>query len=168
MLRLLQSTSSHISISISIFLLNIHPAFTSESPRSSVLSSWPHTSARFPPKPGHPSLRRLELPPPFQARGFLSVPAVAAAMALRAEVCLGLFHSSTVPSRPGCSSSSESVHSLKLLSTWSAFMGLPLRMCSRRGGSFSSLLSLASRTVSGKWQSISSVQFRRSVMSDSL
>lgn len=69
MLRLLQSTSSHISISISIFLLNIHPAFTSESPRSSVLSSWPHTSARFPPKPGHPSLRRLELPPPFQARG---------------------------------------------------------------------------------------------------
>ena len=36
MLRPLQSTSSHVSISISIFLLNIHPEFTSGSPRSSV------------------------------------------------------------------------------------------------------------------------------------
>ena len=168
MLRLLQSTSSHISISISIFLLNIHPAFTSGSPRSSVsVFPAPHfrpvpTQAWAPvsPSPGAPSS--------VPGTRFLSVPAVAAAMALRAEVCLGLFHSSTVPSRPGCSSSSESVHSLKLLSTLSAFMGLPLRMCSRRGGSFSSLLSLASGTVSGKWQSISSVQFRRSVMSDSL
>ena len=33
MLRPLQSTSSHVSISVSIFLLNIHPEFTSGSPR---------------------------------------------------------------------------------------------------------------------------------------
>lgn len=63
MLRLLQSTSSHISISISIFLLNIHPAFTSGSPRSSVsVFPAPHfrpvpTQAWAPvsPSPGAPS-----------------------------------------------------------------------------------------------------------------
>ena len=170
MLRLLQSTSSHISISISIFLLNIHPAFTSGSPRFSVsVFPAPHfrpvpTQAWAPvsPSPGAPSSvpgTRV----PFRPGG----------RSCDGASCRGLPGTLSqqhrpVPSRPGCSSSSEPVHSLKLLSTLSAFMGLPLRMCSRRGGSFSSLLSLASGTVSGKWQSISSVQFRRSVVSDSL
>ena len=108
MLRPLQSTSSHISISISIFLLNIQPAFTSRSPRSSV-SVFP--APHF-------------LPVPTQAW-----PATRLSVAWNSLLCSGhpgSFPSqrsqlrwcfmqrsdrdsfTAAPSRPGCSSSSES------------------------------------------------------------
>ena len=108
MLRPLQSTSSHISISISIFLLNIQPVFTSRSPRSSV-SVFP--APHF-------------LPVPTQAW-----PATRLSVAWNSLLCSGhpgSFPSrrsqlrwhfvqrsardsfTAAPSRPGCSSSSES------------------------------------------------------------
>lgn len=135
MLRPLQSASSHVSISISIFLLNIHPEFTSGSPRSSVSV---FTAPHF--RPVHRSLAtRLSvvwssLLRSEHARCFPSL-----GLCCDGASCRGLpgTLSQQHHAVPGAPPLQSPVHSLRLLSTLSAFMGLHLRMCSWWGDSFS-------------------------------
>lgn len=136
MLRPLQSTSSHVSISISIFLLNILPEFTSGSPRSSVSV---FTAPHFRPVPTE------AWPPVSPSSGapfsVLSTQAAFHPVGLCCDgaSCRGLPRTLSQQHRPvpGALPLQSPVHSLKPLSTLSAFMGLHLRMCSWWGDSFS-------------------------------
>lgn len=126
MLRPLQSTSSHVSISISIFLLNIHPEFTSGSPR---FFRPVHRSLATRLSVVWSSLLRSE-----HARCFPSL-----GLCCDGASCRGLpgTLSQQHHAVPGALPLQSPVHSLKLLSTLSAFMGLHFRMCSWWGDSFS-------------------------------